>query len=368
MATKKSGIRRAVIALVCVVALLLLTVIGYVLYVVFDYNRIEDNFALAVEQNQAEGLALGNAYTVMTYNVGFGAYDREFSFFMDTSDTLDGVHHVGEYGKGASRENVLKNTNGSRDVLLNNPCDFYLLQEVDVVATRSYKINQLDIFSEALGKEFARTFAVNYHSAYLFYPFSDPIGRTAESGLATYSRYSIDESVRRSYPLDTGFAKFFDLDRCLSINRIPTANGKELVLINHHMSAYDEGGTIRAQQLEMLNGILAAEYAKGNYVIVGGDFNHDIAQTSGKFPTNEVHPDWVAILNESDIADGFKIVADSEDATCRSCALPYVAGKNYTVTIDGFIVSDNIDATAETIAMEYLYSDHNPVVMTFELK
>ena len=46
------------------------------------------------------------------------------------------------------------------------------------------------------------------------------------------------------------------------------------MLINLHMSAYDEGGTIRAKQLEMLNAVLSEERAAGNYVIAGGDFNH----------------------------------------------------------------------------------------------
>ena len=39
--------------------------------------------------------------------------------------------------------------------------------------------------------------------------------------------------------------KFTDLDRCFLISRLGLDNGKELVLINVHLSAYDQGGTIR---------------------------------------------------------------------------------------------------------------------------
>ncbi len=39
----------------------------------------------------------------------------------------------------------------------------------------------------------------------------------------------------------------------------------------------------------------------------------------------------------------------------------------YTVVVDGFIVSDNIEAKAENIDGGFLYSYHNPVVMEFTL-
>ena len=35
--------------------------------------------------------------------------------------------------------------------------------------------------------------------------------------------------------------------------------------------------------------------------------------------------------------------------------------------LDGFIVSDNVSATAENIDTNFAYSDHNPVKLTFRL-
>lgn len=41
----------------------------------------------------------------------------------------------------------------------------------------------------------------------------------------------------------------------------------------------------------------------------------------------------------------------------------------YTVTLDGFIVSDNIEClTYENVDTGYSYSDHDPVYMEFKLK
>ena len=39
----------------------------------------------------------------------------------------------------------------------------------------------------------------------------------------------------------------------------------------------------------------------------------------------------------------------------------------YTTTVDGFIVSSNVEATAQNIDTGFAYSDHNPVLLTFRL-
>ena len=51
---------------------------------------------------------------------------------------------------------------------------------------------------------------------------------------------------------------------------------KELVIFNLHMSAYGNSDEIRKGQIEMLCNDMAKEYEAGNYVLCGGDFNHDL--------------------------------------------------------------------------------------------
>lgn len=67
-----------------IISLLLIVAIAYVVYVFVDYNRIEDNVAVE-PQGTAELSAVktGAEYTALTYNVGFGAYTPDFTFFMD---------------------------------------------------------------------------------------------------------------------------------------------------------------------------------------------------------------------------------------------------------------------------------------------
>lgn len=355
---------------IIIILALLLVVGGYVIYLQSNYYRIEDHAVLEVENNGEDVLKTGDAYSVVTYNIGFGAYGPDYSFFMDTGEMKDGTKTSGKYGKAMSLESVEAHTEGALGVIEDLDADFYLLQEVDEDADRSYHVNQKEFIKTAM-TGYASVFANNFHSAYLFYPFNDPHG-AVQAGLLSFSRYQISEAERRSYPVDNSFiTKFTDLDRCFVQMRLPVEGGHELVLINSHMSAYDEGGTIRAQQLELLNSVMSEEYAKGNYVIVGGDFNHAMGEAVAEgFPTEQKFPAWVAVLTEDDLADGVRIVRaenELEVPTCRGADIVYTKGVNYTTVVDGFLVTDNVRAAAENVDTDFAYSDHNPVKLQFEL-
>ena len=61
----------------------LLAVIAYVAFVFLTYSRIEDNVELEVQGKAEEAARTGREYTAVTYNIGFGAYTADFTFFMD---------------------------------------------------------------------------------------------------------------------------------------------------------------------------------------------------------------------------------------------------------------------------------------------
>lgn len=361
--------KRIGIIIGCIFLLLVFLVAGYVAYMQVQYYRIEDNQAIATENNREETIKAGTPYTLMTYNVGFGAYSDDYTFFMDTGEMKDGTKTTGTSSRAESKEEALANTEGSIGLLQSEDPDFIFVQEVDEKATRSYGINQVELFKEAF-PDYASAFACNFHSAYLFYPILEPHG-SVQAGMLTLGKYRITESIRRQFPVDSSFiTKFTDLDRCFMISRVPVEDGRELLLVNVHLSAYDEGGKIRAKQLELLNQVLTEEKEKGNYVIVGGDFNHDIADSIESFPSGQKTPGWVFQLDDSQLAEGYHFVkADNaaDTPTCRGADIPYEKGVTYTVIVDGFIVSDGIVARAENLDGEFRYSDHNPVKLTFEL-
>lgn len=365
-------VKKIFVTIAIILSILILLVGGYLGYVMLQYYRIDDVIDLIIDRNSDnEIISLNREYSISTYNIGFGAYNHEYSFFMDEGYMKDGTYVSGKYATAQSEEIVKTNTNGAINTIKNLNADFMFFQEVDKEATRSYNINQYKMIMDSFSS-YSSVYASNFHSAYLLYPFNDPIGQT-EAGIATLSSYKIQEAKRYKLPIDESFPiKFFDLDRCFMVTRYKVDSDRELVLINVHFSAYDEGGVYRNKQLELLNSILKEEYDKGNYVIAGGDFNHDIANSLNKFKTEQQVPEWVYVLNEDDLADGYKFATSTNIPTCRSTDMPYTKDVNYSVVLDGFIVSDNIKVNEVTnITQEnnelFVYSDHNPVRMNFVL-
>lgn len=344
---------------------LLLAVIIYVAYVFISYYRIPDNTPIDVlGEAERDSVKVGEEYTVMTYNIGFGAYTQDFTFFMDG----------GKQSWANSKDSVIDCTNGVIDLLSEHKADFACLQEVDFDSTRSYHVNQAQMLRDAM-ERCCSTLAVNYHSAFLFWPLYQPHGKS-NSGLLTLSSAQVTSSLRRSLPISGGLSKLLDLDRCYSINRIPAGNGRELILINVHLSAYGTDGDLQTRQLSMLFGDMQEEYEKGNYVICAGDYNHDFTGSS-KALFNESYEEyedlaWAAPFPDEMIPAHFAKVTDYASGksapSCRNCDVPY-GPDCFTLIVDGFIVSDNVEPTyVEVIDNEFLYSDHNPVVMRFRLR
>lgn len=346
-----------------VLAGILAIILIYLAYVLISYNRIGDNQELDVEgRAKASAARVDTEYTAMTYNIGFGAYTPDFTFFLDG----------GKQSWAASKDSVIDCIDGDIDLLKKHRVDFALLQEVDTNSTRSYHVDQAQRIRDAFD-DMSSTFAVNYHSAFLFYPIFQPHG-ASNSGVLTLSGVQIDSGLRRSLPISESLSKFLDLDRCYSVNRIPTENGKELVLINTHLSAYGTNGDLQSQQLEKLFGDMREEYEKGNYVICGGDFNHDFLGNSKEIFNDEVTEEysWAAPFPDEMIPAHFKKVTDYKSGvtvpSCRNCDKPY-GPDCFTVIVDGFIVSDNVEVTCvDVVDNQFTYSDHNPVEMKFKLK
>ena len=161
----------------------------------------------------------------------------------------------------------------------------------------------------------------------------------------------------------------FNLKRCLLVNRLPVKdNGKELVLINLHLEAYDDGAG-KAKQLKMLADIMQKEYEKGNYVIAGGDFNQTFSTVNyQKYPKMN---DWVCpVIDASEYPD-FSFIMDDTVPTCRSLYKPYYnsdKSNHQYYMIDGFAVSRNITVNSlSTLDYGFKNTDHNPVSMSATL-
>ena len=113
-------------ALLCVVLALVLIVVGYVAYVFIDYHRLGD-MTVEVSNPQSGQMATGEDYSIMTWNIGFGAYESDYGFFMDG----------GTESWAWSKERLDANMESIARELARQEADLYIVQEVDRDATRS---------------------------------------------------------------------------------------------------------------------------------------------------------------------------------------------------------------------------------------
>lgn len=361
-------LKKALKSLLIIVLSLVLIVVGYFIYILLSYHRIEDNLKLEVEStgNPAENITTGQTYRITSSNAGFGAYSADYSFFMDG----------GKESWAYSKEDVITNITGTLASCKSVDPDFYFFQEVDVDATRTYHVNEKDLIFDLLSDELDSlnyTFAVNYDSPFLMYPLTQPHGKS-NSGIMTISNYKITDSIRRQLPIETGITRYLDLDRCYSKSYVDVDNGKQLVLYNVHLSAYTTDPNTALDQVKMLNQDMQSEVDAGNYVILGGDMNKDLLGDSSEyFGKVEGHENnWALPFPTDLISDSFTIVGplDPENPvpTIRDADIPY-SENSFVLTIDGFIISSNIELVeSNVINTEFKYSDHNPIYMDFILK
>ena len=343
-----------------IIAIVLLVVISYVAYVFIAYHRLPD-MDETLEMN-GEPVKTQAEMSIVTWNLGFGAYSDDYGFFMDG----------GTESRAFSKEAVYENIGHANGVLAELAPDLMILQELDIDATRSYHVDETALV-RATFPDHASYFAQNYDSPYLFYPILKPHG-ASKSGILTLSDVDIARTARRSLPVETSVYKILDLDRCYSKVWIPTEDGNYLVLYNFHLSAYTSDGTIAQKQLELLVQDMLGECEGGNYIVAGGDFNKDLlGNSSTVFGVPDAEYSWNRPIPEGTIPEGLTLVdsLDPEDPipSNRIADGPYVKGQTFVNTLDGFIVSDNVQVKSCCVINDgFKCSDHNPVLMVFTLK
>ena len=341
-------------------ALILLLSCGIGILTAVEY-RPADRETAAVEGTAAAAApAQGDTLTVLTWNIGYGGLGEETDFFMDGGKSV----------RATSKETVQANMQAILTKIQSYAPDVLFLQEADECSSRTYRIDELALLRGGLSG-YASSFAYNYKAAYVPYPVPT-LGKIA-SGLTTFTAFPVSGAERVQLPIPFAWpVRTVNLKRCLLVSRVPLADGeRELVLINLHLEAYDDGEG-KTKQTEMLAELLAAEAAKGNYVIAGGDFNQ-IFSTADKtaYPARE--GTWQpGEIDVTQIGGDWQFLMDAAVPSCRSLDQPY-AGADKTnfqyYLIDGFIVSGNITVNScKTQDLGFVNSDHNPVLLTLTLQ
>ncbi|MCG7625953.1 endonuclease/exonuclease/phosphatase family protein [Epibacterium sp. Ofav1-8] len=299
----------------------------------------------------ATELATGQL-SLITWNIGYAGMGRESDFVFD----------LGEQKRPLNAGLVDKNLSGILEQLSTMTADVLFLQEV---AKPSYSTYQKDLLSPL------RTTLLDH--AYVFGADVDtrfvPPPLKVQVGNVIFSKLKIASAEWRALPLEPDFQLgLFRKNYRMHIVRLAGTEG--WTLINIHLSTFDgPENSVREKQVEALFEFAKQEYQLGRRVIIGGDWNLKLADTEFPSTTDDKYKFWIRDFPMSKIPDGWSLGVDPDHPTVRTAYKPYVAGENYTLIIDGFLVSPNVKILdTQTTNLGFEDTDHHPVRGLFKAR
>jgi endonuclease/exonuclease/phosphatase family metal-dependent hydrolase len=344
--------------LIIILLVVVLTPLVFLLFATISDYRPAD--VIDLEAGGENSLVpVDDTFSLVTWNIGYAGLGREMDFFYDGGKQVRPAEILYEkYWQGIQE----------RLAGFSGRYDFVLLQETDISSKRSYYNDQYSDI-KSLFREYHSNFAMNYKVAFVPVPLMRPLGKVS-SGIALISAYAPETSQRIAFSGNFSWpTSLFMLDRCFIKNRYTTSSGKELVLINTHNSAFDDG-ELRREQLEVLRSAMLEEYEKGNYVIAGGDWNMNpegFVVYLGK--TGDVFFNIKPEIPKGYLPDDWTWAFDHQVPSNRFLLESYLRSRTPTTTIDFFVASPNVRVLGTTtIDLSFENSDHHPVTMQVSLK
>lgn len=301
---------------------------------------------------------ISDTLSVVTWNIGYCGLGAEMDFFYEGGTMVRPEKETFDKYLGGVMERLDS---------FENP-DIILLQEVDTLAKRSWYANQYRLIRNKF-TGYRSFFALNYN-AWVPMPVMQPMGKV-QAGLMLMGKATPTGVERHAF--GSGYTwpmSLFMLKRCYLLARYNTGNGRQLVMVNTHNSAFGDAAEIREKELSQLKTLMLEEYSKGNYVVIGGDWNQnpavfDSTAILDKYLVKTIQPPIPADF----LPSGWQYAYDPQYPTNRDVDIPYADGKTKTTLIDFFVLSPNLGLiSAKTIPNGFKESDHQPVSMKIVLK
>ena len=296
--------------------------------------------------------ATGAALRIATWNIGYGSLGAGADFVADGGRSV----------RALGRRNIAAAAGAIGETLERLDADVVLLQEM---AAASFLTRGVDVKAGVLralsGYGFA--FWEDFATRMLPPPFN------ISNGMMTLARAAGLRCDVQPLPQEPGF-RFGILRKTYGalVTRIPVEDGREWVLINIHLSAFDDGGKVRSRQVAALLELAQAAYRRGAHVVVGGDWNMRLVDTAFPHRTEEKFLFWIHDFPHEMVPQGWTFGLDPSVPSVRTLHRPYEAGVNYATVIDGFLVSPNVVVErVETIDLGFLHTDHHPVLASFRM-
>ena len=230
-----------------------------------------------------------------------------------------------------------------------NP-DIIALQEIDYKANRSHLVDQQTELVNIGYPFYAK--AINWDETYLPFPYWPPkmhFGKVI-SGQSIVSKYPLKDHKREVLQrvADAPFYRdAFYLERLAQVAKV-TLNGKDVVIINVHLEAFDK--PTRMNQFKEIEAIFQT-YKDSFPVLLLGDFNSKYRDKSAGIQALLNNPELGCAAIDDTIGNTY----NSKDPHKRIDYIFYT--KNSIEELEGRVLNEFGEA-----------SDHLPVYMKFRLK
>ena len=338
-----------------VASIVLVALIGYVGTLIVANRQLAPEASVMTPAARSQlPSSLAQTITLTTWNLGYAGLGEESDF------VADGGHSLFP----PSGAVVQKNLDGIVATLGKLDQDVLLLQEVSKNSPLSW------------WKPVFATVAASYADRQVFYrpdvaTWGIPWPLAIDHGTVVAAKANPADVEVLPIPAEpTLMMGFLKRRYALQIVRIPIAGStSQWVIANLHLSAFDDGGKTRRAQLEAVLAFAQGEYARGNHVILGGDWNMVLHDPQRPSTTSKQYLFWVVDFPHGILPPDWTITTDMNSPTVRTLYKSYVAGENFVTTIDGFITSPNVQpGPAKAYDTGFAFSDHMPVTASFEAK
>jgi endonuclease/exonuclease/phosphatase family metal-dependent hydrolase len=330
----------------------------FLIYITVADYRPQERETIKIRNNAISLPSIKKEFSFLTWNVGYSGLGKDMDFFYEGGKRVRPLKtEFSNYLQG------IKTFLSTMDSV-----DFIFIQEADVHSKRSYYTDEVTEFEKVLPQRCA-LFAKNYDSKFVPLPLGEPMGRVV-SGILSLTKYRPDSALRIDYGTRFSWPKQLALlKRCFMVMRYHLSKDKDLVIVNLHNSTFDTDGGLRKKELKKLNAFAQSEFSKGNYVIIGGDWNNNprgfnFASIISGDIAKAVEPPI-----DSTFLRGWRFAFDGVAPSNRDVDMPYQKGKTKTTIIDFYVVSPNINIDlVHTLFTGFSFSDHQPVFMKVTLK
>jgi endonuclease/exonuclease/phosphatase family metal-dependent hydrolase len=319
-----------------------------------------------ISADSAPLLQPGEKIKVLNWNIQFMAGNKDNDFFFSDGDD-----------PWPAKETIAKTIKEVARVIESENPDIILLQEVDDGSKRTYHVDQLEELLALLPKAYS-SHASSFYWKTRFVPHPRIMGSMGMK-LSTISKYKITRAVRHALaPISNQnfLVQQVSIKRAVSEVYLPVANGKNLHVLNAHLSAFAQGSNTMELQVAQVDKFLNEIERSGNYGFIGGDFNlippgkqFDLLPEKSKKYYNPKGTEIKLLFDKYKTVPSYEELNGPDYMKWMTAMSTGIKGPKPNKTIDYFMFTSAINYGEHYVraADTLLISDHLPVITYFTI-